>query len=141
MKKVVVKVAAMRDGKFLMGKRHDDEKWCCPGGHVESGESPDAAAMRELQEETGLEVNGMLRPLDRKAVKNGEILVHAFKADVDGEPRHEFDPDEEFSEVRWVDPDAVPTEILRNLHSDPDVVLEALGAGGSPWSGFDSEAT
>ncbi len=28
----------------------------------------------------------------------------------------------------------MPTEVMRNLHSSPDVVLEALGARGKPWS-------
>lgn len=32
----------------------DPEKWGFPGGHVEPGETPDAAAYRELEEETGL---------------------------------------------------------------------------------------
>lgn len=30
--------------------------WAGPGGHVEEGESPRAAAVRELEEETGLEI-------------------------------------------------------------------------------------
>ncbi|RJS47084.1 NUDIX hydrolase [Nocardioides cavernaquae] len=34
----------------------DPEKWGFPGGHVEPGETPDAAAYRELEEETGLVV-------------------------------------------------------------------------------------
>jgi 8-oxo-dGTP diphosphatase len=34
----------------------DPEKWGFPGGHVERGETPEAAAYRELEEETGLVV-------------------------------------------------------------------------------------
>jgi 8-oxo-dGTP pyrophosphatase MutT (NUDIX family) len=34
----------------------DPEKWGFPGGHVEPGETPEAAAYRELEEETGLVV-------------------------------------------------------------------------------------
>lgn len=132
-------IAAMKGGKLLMGRRRDDEKWCCPGGHIEEGESPHAAAHRELGEETGLKADWM-RHLDSKAVKDGTIHVHAFHADVAGEPSNEADPDAEFSEFRWVDPKAMPQEVLRNLHNNPDVVLDALGAAGKPWAAFDSEA-
>src|SRR5207249_201246 len=36
----------------LMVKRDDGHGWALPGGHVEPGESPQAAAVRELEEET-----------------------------------------------------------------------------------------
>jgi 8-oxo-dGTP pyrophosphatase MutT (NUDIX family) len=135
----VAKVAVFKDGKVLVGKRNDDGKWCCPGGHPKGNESPHEGARRELAEETGLKVD-MLRPLDRKKVKNGEIEVHAFKAEVDGEPSNENDPDAEFTEFRWVDPKSIPNDILRNLHSNPDVVLETIGASGPKWSSFEGEA-
>lgn len=136
----VAAVAALKDGKLLMGKRADDGKWCCPGGHMEPGESPNDGAARELAEETGLSAIGMLRPLARKAVKNGEIHVHAFEADVDGEPSNENDPDAEFTEFQWVDPASMPAEVMRNLHNEPDVVLVALDARGPAWSSLDAEA-
>jgi 8-oxo-dGTP diphosphatase len=46
-------------GWLLMQERDehpviDPEKWGFPGGHVEPGESPEAAAYRELEEETGV---------------------------------------------------------------------------------------
>jgi len=135
----VAAIAALKSGKLLMGRRADDGKWCCPGGHMEKGESPDAAAVRELAEETGIRVD-IVRPLARKAVKDGEILVHAFEADVDGEPHNEDDPDSEFTEFRWVDPKAMPQDVLRALHNEPDVVLDAIGARGSKWASFDAEA-
>lgn len=129
-----------RHGRLLMGRRADDGSWCCPGGHVESGEDPHDAAHRELAEETGLKALGMMRPLDRRAVKNGEIHVHAFRADVDGEPDGADDPDAEFTEYRWVDHRALPSDIVRNLHNEPDVVLTAIGARGTPWARMDERA-
>lgn len=41
-------------GKVLF-VRHPSRGWEIPGGHVESGETPEIALMRELKEETGLE--------------------------------------------------------------------------------------
>lgn len=32
-------------------------KWCIPGGHIENGEEPIDAAIRELKEETNLDLN------------------------------------------------------------------------------------
>ncbi len=49
-------VAVVKDGKILLIKRADVDAWALPGGVVEAGESTAEAAIREVQEETGLEV-------------------------------------------------------------------------------------
>ncbi len=41
-------------GEVLMVRRTDDGQWDLPGGRVEPGEEVQAAALRELKEETGL---------------------------------------------------------------------------------------
>jgi 8-oxo-dGTP pyrophosphatase MutT (NUDIX family) len=40
-------------GKWILCKHRDRETWETSGGHIESGESPEEAAKRELYEETG----------------------------------------------------------------------------------------
>ncbi len=43
-----------RDGRVWVGERHDRPgAWQMPQGGIDSGEAPRAAAMRELEEETG----------------------------------------------------------------------------------------
>ena len=47
-------VLIIKDGKILTGKRTDNGLICGPGGHIEPGESPKAAAIRETKEEFGI---------------------------------------------------------------------------------------
>lgn len=43
-------------GRVLLAHRRDCDFWCQPGGDLEAGESPWQGMMREVREETGLEV-------------------------------------------------------------------------------------
>lgn len=43
-------------GRVLLQRRGDSGKWGFPGGTVELGEKPEGTAVRELKEETGLDV-------------------------------------------------------------------------------------
>ena len=42
--------------KVLLTRRKDNGLWCLPGGHMESGESVEECCVREVFEETGLQV-------------------------------------------------------------------------------------
>jgi ADP-ribose pyrophosphatase YjhB (NUDIX family) len=44
------------DGNVLLSHRQDIDVWNLPGGRVETRELPDEAVVREVKEETGLEV-------------------------------------------------------------------------------------
>jgi 8-oxo-dGTP pyrophosphatase MutT (NUDIX family) len=51
------------EGKVLLTRRsahiREPGKWCLPGGHLEKGEPWEVALVREVKEETGLEVRQM----------------------------------------------------------------------------------
>ena len=45
-----------REGRILLQRRADKNKWGFPGGAMELGESATQTAIREIKEETGLDV-------------------------------------------------------------------------------------
>jgi 8-oxo-dGTP diphosphatase len=69
-KTVLVSAVALidRDGRVLLAQRPESKSmaglWEFPGGKVEGGETPEAALVRELHEELGIETwNSCLAPL------------------------------------------------------------------------------
>ena len=70
MKTVLVSAVALidRDGRVLLAQRPEGKSmaglWEFPGGKIESGETPEAALIRELHEELGIETwQSCLAPL------------------------------------------------------------------------------
>jgi diadenosine hexaphosphate hydrolase (ATP-forming) len=45
------------DLRVLLLRRRDRSEWVFPKGHLEHGERPEDAAVREVREETGLEIS------------------------------------------------------------------------------------
>jgi acetyl-CoA carboxylase carboxyl transferase subunit beta len=97
---VVCAGAVVRDGtgRLLLARRGHAPgagRWSLPGGRVEPGETPAAAAAREVFEETGLTVAvGELLA----TVPIGDYLVHDFAASVTG---GELRAGDDASDVRW----------------------------------------
>lgn len=66
--------------------RHRDQgAWQIPKGLVEPGETPEAAARREVAEELGIEVVGPLIALGSVRQTGGKV-VHAFAVERDFDP-------------------------------------------------------
>jgi 8-oxo-dGTP diphosphatase len=90
---VDVAVAVVRrGGKFLLQKRpagsHLAGSWEFPGGRVERGETPLAAARREAAEEASLAIgDAVLFHVEEHAYADRTVRVHFFLAsDAGGEP-------------------------------------------------------
>ena len=109
MTRICAAAMLVRDSKILLGKRAAGQLlypnvWDLPGGHLEAGESPDQALIRELEEELGI-VPTRFAQLDifdeLNPEKNGAHQYHVYLVSewsgmiVNRQPR-------EHSEIRWV---------------------------------------
>ena len=69
-------------GPFWKGK--DLGVWSLPKGQCQEGEDPFSAALREFEEETGIEPKGEFIPLDDLQQPGGKLVtVWAFEGDCD----------------------------------------------------------
>ena len=78
--------------KILLVKHNIFNKWLQPGGHMEDGETPEEAAMREVYEETGMKIkllgerfpreDDLIRPLGIQCNRkpNGERMFDIIYA-------------------------------------------------------------
>lgn len=79
-------------GQLLLGKRAVEPalgQWCLPGGFVELGESMEQAALRELQEETGLAADRgvFVGCFYQNSQHYGGVIIFGYRVDaVRGEP-------------------------------------------------------
>jgi 8-oxo-dGTP diphosphatase len=76
-------VFVLRDGKMLALQQSGSRRWWeCPGGDLEPGETPDAAAVRETLEETGLRIKKpqLLRIWGHSNASDDDVTAHAFVA-------------------------------------------------------------
>src|SRR5471030_1423426 len=77
-------------------------RWTLPGGKVERGETKVDAATRELAEETGLGVDGMLYLME---LEDGSTRHHVYEASVVN--LHEARPLNEIIDCMWHPLDAI----------------------------------
>ena len=74
--------------KFLFLKHKKLKKWLQPGGHLEVNESPEECALREVYEETGLNVELVGK---RFPTENDLILPYAIQKNVINENHEHYD--------------------------------------------------
>lgn len=74
-------IMAHYHGKWILARHKERTTWEIPGGHVESNETPDQAAFRELWEETGA-VKVEISPVCLYAVQDYGMLYFAEVAEL-----------------------------------------------------------
>ncbi|MFE3057110.1 NUDIX hydrolase [Nocardia sp. NPDC059239] len=131
--------ALVRDdrGRVLMICRADNGLYSIPGGGVEAGETISEAVVREVREETGIDVQ--VTALIGVFSNPGHVIAYT-----DGEVRQEFSicfnaesiggglrTSSESTDVRWVEP-----QLLPKLNIHPSIALrisEGLRDGSRPY--------
>ena len=129
----VASVICIDDNRLLILKRSDQQKhrggaWDLPGGHVdESDNSIEAAAIRELEEESSLKAavkDLKYVAMEEKSNRNKYYYVtDKFKGTVDIKPNPETG-EIEHSSYRWVSVDEV--ENIDNLNLPNYILRKAL---------------
>lgn len=115
--RTVVKGLITCKGKILIGQKEEDSdhpiggEWHILGGHLEFGEQPEEAMKREVEEETGLDVDvhqvvDVMTWSDRGDALS--VLYHCEASSRDAEAM------DDLQDVKWVSPD----EIKDFVHSD-----------------------
>ncbi len=98
----------IEDNKILLVKQRvsDDRNWSLPGGKLERGETLEHGIIREMKEETGLDVEiiKMLYICDFSATDNTLLHITFLLRRIDGEielPSNEFESNP-INDVRFV---------------------------------------
>lgn len=118
----------VHNGRVLMARRRQQEGkllWAFPGGGIEAGETPEEAAVREVAEEVGLEVEASKVLGDRVHPQSGVHMTYVACSVIAGEAT--VVDEEELAEVAWLEhgqiPEYVPWGLFDRVQAHLDEVL------------------
>lgn len=113
-KKVVVALVLIQEsGKLLLVRQNYGEQyWSLPGGVVEVGETITGAAIREVQEETGLHVS-ITRVVGLYSLPEDDSLAITLEGKIEG---GKLNPDNEILECRYFPFNDLPAHVREHFH-------------------------
>ena len=116
---VVYRVRKGRVEFLLVSRNSDPDQFVLPGGHIDPGESPKQAALRECYEESGVDIDLITTLCKYNHIKRrGEVTpTRVYLATPIG-----IDPSPEGRTTRWVR----IKDILAGHHHTPGYVLDLL---------------
>ncbi|MGE0268107.1 MAG: (deoxy)nucleoside triphosphate pyrophosphohydrolase [Candidatus Omnitrophota bacterium] len=101
MLKIATAGVIWKEGHILIAKRSKDQFWEFPGGHIESGETPEQCLVREMKEELNIivKVEKLLGKIEGY-FRGRNMVLYAFQAQwAEGLPELRV-----HSEISWIDP-------------------------------------
>ncbi len=109
----------VREGLVAVVHRPRYDDWSLPKGKLDQGESFEDAALREVQEETGLvcTLAEELPSTEYRDRKDRPKIVRYWRMEVEEDPG--FAPNEEVDELRWL----APAEAVDLVTYDHDKTL------------------
>ena len=117
MKTIVAEVCVKKDNKILMveeNRKKKKGKWNMPAGKLEENEDIITTAIREVKEETNININikGIIC-IEEKISSVGQLLILYFLGEyVSGEISYD---NEEISNVMWMTPEEINKLGLKNI--------------------------
>ncbi len=112
--KAAVGAVVIKKGRVLLVKRKyppKKGKWAIPGGSVNLGESLQAAAEREVKEETGLIIHAKEPVYTFDLIEHdskGDVVFHFVIVDLRAEfVSGELQPADDVSDARWFGPEEI----------------------------------
>ncbi|MEA2412625.1 MAG: 8-oxo-dGTP diphosphatase [Thermoleophilaceae bacterium] len=113
----------MRDGRVAVVHRPRYDDWSLPKGKLDAGESFEEAALREVEEETGLKcrLGGAIGDTSYRDRKDRAKLVRYFEMEPTG---GEFTPNDEVDDLRWLAPEEAQGELTYDF--DRELVARKL---------------
>jgi 8-oxo-dGTP diphosphatase len=113
----------LRDGQVAIVHRPRYDDWSLPKGKLDAGESFEQAALREVEEETGLtcRLKHAIGDTSYRDRKDRPKLVRYFEMEPTG---GEFTPNDEVDELRWVAPEEAGEQLTYDF--DRELVAKQL---------------
>lgn len=116
---IVVALITDESGKALIARRNDSaligghDKWELIGGKIEFGEDPESAIIREVKEESGLDVSvtglgaSIISRIWDKADGQHQVFLIPYHCKVTGGELHTERFDDKISELRFIAKDEI----------------------------------